>query len=129
MQQGRGCPSPRNHPALRRILGEEMPHLFPLPRLLPVSGVGGWGEVLKEEKAAEAEDETGTVTRTGASSKSTTNFAAGRKRSRFETWEEQDEDNGSDDGYHARTGELEASSNSTCATLPASNLTSTTYTF
>lgn len=82
MKQGR-CPSPRNHPALRRILGEEVPHLVPPPPLHPVSVVCGWGEALKKEKAAETNYEAGTATGTETSSRSATNFVAGRKRSRF----------------------------------------------
>ncbi|KAG9066966.1 hypothetical protein KI688_012878 [Linnemannia hyalina] len=145
VKQGRICPSLRNHPALRRILGEEMPHLVPPPPLLPASGVGGWGEVLKKERATETDDEMGTATATGTgtatgtdASSSATNSAAGRRRSRFETWEEQDEneDDGDDDGYDegtedhdTGTGGHEESSTSASVTLSASNLTYTTYTF
>lgn len=83
VKQGMSYPNPRNHPALRRILGEEVPHLFPPPPR-SVSGVGGWGKVLKKEKAAKTGDETGRATGADASPMSVMNIMAGRKRPRLE---------------------------------------------
>ncbi|KAH7052940.1 hypothetical protein BKA57DRAFT_503071 [Linnemannia elongata] len=56
VKQGMSYPNPRNHPALRRILGEEVPHLFPPPPR-SVSGVGGWGKEGQDENEGNGDDD------------------------------------------------------------------------